>query len=111
MQHDDIPMGAYEREQARRGTDHNLPPGRLPLDMDSGGVAEPMSFRTSIDARIGVLAGYAEDEPDGAHGEEDAIHVEVLERIAHGNDSLAEVRELAELALKTRDIPFPRFTA
>ncbi len=48
----------------------------------------------------------AKKDPEGAHGTEDRLWAEVLEAIATGAEN---PRELAQEALKSRDIEFPRW--
>jgi hypothetical protein len=48
------------------------------------------------------------DDPEGAHGDEDQLHEDVLRAIADGAPNAAE---LAALALQTIDIDFPRWYA
>lgn len=48
------------------------------------------------------------DDPEGAHGEEDSIWEDVLHAIVAGHPDPAAI---AEAALKTMDLDFPRWYA
>lgn len=57
---------------------------------------------------IKALAG----DPEAAHSEEDDLWFEVLKEIAEGYlEELGEARQLAQEAIKSRDIEFARWYA
>lgn len=57
---------------------------------------------------IDYLKGLAENDDESAHITEDRIHRQVLCAIANGTEN---AKELAALALTTKDIPFERWFA
>lgn len=58
--------------------------------------------------RVEKVAKYSTD-PEIAHSEEDDFYYDILRWIAAGN--LTDAAEIATVALKTKDIYFPRWCA
>lgn len=70
-----------------------------------------MTIKEEIEKRIEEIRQAAPKDEELAHRLEDNLHRYVLRQIAGSMLYLEEARELAELALTTMDIKFPRHFA
>lgn len=65
-------------------------------------------IKTPIDVACFIRDNIKGVDPECAHDNEDELYQKVLEEVAKGNP---RARKMAELALKTKQLDFPRWCA
>lgn len=65
-------------------------------------------IKTPIDVECFIRNCVKGADPELAHENEDALYQKVLEEVVNGNP---RARKMAELALKTKQLDFPRWCA
>lgn len=65
-------------------------------------------IKTPIDVECFIRNCVKGADPELAHGNEDYLYQKVLEEVVKGNP---RARKMAELALKTKQLDFPRWCA